>query len=322
MATEVSAFSVLARTEFMNGKMAADDKSFPASYDPFTTTFPSTARVETHTYMSNLPRLYEFKGINHITRLVTKPYTVENVEYRIGPVTVRKTDLDDDQLGGYLKNINDIPNRGKKDTGHKLLAHLANGRTGLGFDGTAMFANAHTVGSGDNLTTYNGAANDGATHRIIAVITDNSFIKPVIFQDREPLSGLQTNADSPEAALQKEFLYWADTRFGLGYGFWWDTIDVAITDTPTVPECYEIVKQTINSFRTFTLPKGADVDDPLYIHEGWVPGRENFKVLCNLSLAETLRTALSITQYQASTGNVDNTYKDVAEVIPTSALGA
>jgi phage major head subunit gpT-like protein len=322
MATSVSAFTALARAEFMAGKLAADDKAFPAAYDSFTSVVPSTVRVEVHTYMSNLPRLYEFKGTSHITRLVSKPYSIENIEYRIGPVTVRKTDLDDDQTGGYLRTINEIPTRGQRDIGHKILTHLASGQTNKCFDGTAFFANSHTVGAGDNLTTFNPASNDGVTHRVIALITDNAAIKPVIFQDRQSLSELMTDADSPQAALQKEYMYWADCRFGLAYGFWWDAIDVAISDTPTVPECYDIIRQTIDTFRTFTLPKGADADDPLYVHEGWVPNRSNFKLLCNLSLAELLRTAVSITQYQASGGNVDNVYKDVAEVIPTSALGA
>jgi len=322
MAVDVNAFSAMARSEFMNGKMAADDKSFPAAYEPFTTTMTSTTKVETHTYMSNLPRLAEFKGYSPGVRLVNKEYTLANKEYRIGPVSVRKTDLDDDQIGGYLKTVNAMPGRAQKDIGHKVMSHLALGTTNLCFDGTAMFANSHTFGSGDNLDVANYASNDGATHKVVALITDNSAIKPIIFQDRESLSGLQTDAETPQAAKLKEFEYWADCRFGLGYGFWWDAYHVTITDTPTVAECYELVRQIVNGFRSFTLPKGKDTDDSLYVHEGWEPTASNFVLCCNLKLAEILKTAVTISQYIASTGNVDNVYKDVATVVPTSALGA
>lgn len=319
---EVTAFTAAARAEFMNGKMAADDKPFPAAYEPFTTTFTSTVKVETHTYMSNLPRLAEFKGYSPGVRLVNKEYTVANKEYRIGPVNVRRTDLDDDQVGGYLRTINSLPQRAQKDVGHKVLAHLAAGTTNLCFDGSAMFADSHVFGTGDNLDTFNGAANDGATHKIIALITDNAAIKPVIYQDRESLSGLDTDAETPQARKLKEYEYWSDCRFGLGYGFWWDAYHMTITDTPTVEECYQIVRQIINGFRTFKLPKGRDTDDDLYIHEGWQPQSSNFYLACNLKLAEILQTALTISQYIASTGNVDNVYKDKATVVPTSALGA
>ena len=318
---DVTQFTAQARAEFAAGKLAADEKPFPAAYEQFTTTVPSTTKVETHTYMSNLPRLYEFKGYTPFVRLTNKEYTVTNKEYRTG-VAVRKTDIDDDQTGGYLRSINGLPMRAQKDVGHAALAHLAAGTTNLCFDGTAMFANSHTVGSGDNLDTFNGAANDGSTNYIIALVTDNPAMKPVLFQDREPLSQLQTDADTAQAALVKDYQYWVDTRFGLGYGYWWDAYHLTITDLPTVPEVYTIVEQIINGFRTFTLPKGKDTEDSLYIHEGWDPQPSNFVLLCNLKLGTILRRAISLTQYVASTGNVDNVYKDVATVIPTSALGA
>lgn len=318
---EVTAFTALARAEFMRGKMEADEKPYPADVSKFTTNFPSKTKVETHTYMSNLPRLAEFKGYTPFTRLVNKEYTVANKEYRTG-ITVRKTDVDDDQVGGYMMSVNGLPNRAKKDVGHITLAHLAAGTTNLCFDGSAFFADSHVIGSGDNLDTFDGAANDGATHKIIALITDNSVIKPIIFQDREPLGELKTTATTPEADKLKEYEYWVDGRFGLGYGYWWDGVHMTITDTPTVAECYTIIEQLINRFRTFTLPKGKDTDDALYVHEGWDPSPENFVLVCNLKLGVILRRALQITQYVTSTGNVDNVYKDAATVIPTSALGA
>ncbi len=322
MPTDVTTFSAMCRAEFMKGKMAADDRPFPSDYSSFTSVVPSTTQIETHTYMSNLPRLKVFDQYSPAVRLFDKTYTVANEEYRIGPVTVRKRDLDDDQIGGYLQSVNALTNRGKKDTGHIILKHLANGRTNTCFDGTAFFANSHTVGTGDNLDTFNPAGSDAVTHRVIALVTENPNVKPVMFQDRESLSQLMTDADSPQAWKMKEYEYWADTRFGLGYGYWWDAIDLAISDTPTVPECYDFVEQLINRFRTFVLPKGRATDDDLYVHEQWKPQPSTFKLLCNLKLAQILQRALAISQYIVSTGNVDNVYKDIAEVIPTSALGA
>jgi phage major head subunit gpT-like protein len=320
MAVEVNAFSALARAEFMEGKLAVESRVMPAKYDSFVTKIPSKVKVETQTFMSSLPRLQEFKGYTPSVRLTNKEYTVANKDYRIGMVNVKKTDLDDDQVGGYLRSIQAIPATGERDIGFKILAHLAAGTSTACFDGTNFFANSHTVGSGDNLDTFNPAGNDGVTHKIIALICNNAAMKPVLFQDRESLSTLMTDADTPQALKLKEFEYWADCRFGLGYGYWWDAIHLTISDTPTIAECYDIIRQLITLFRTFTLPKGNDKDDALYVHEGWDPSPSDFFLLCNLGLGELLKTAVTIAQYIASTGNVDNVYKNVATVIPTSAL--
>lgn len=317
---EVSAFTGMARAEFMNGMIEAGNKPMPANHELFTTTLPSAARIETHAYWSSLPRLSRFKGYSPGVRLSTKTYAVENFEYRAGPVNVSKSDINDDQLGGYLKQIGNLPERARKDIGHIILAHLAAGTSGLCFDGTAMFANSHVFGSGDNLDTFDPAASDASVSKIIALVTDNGAMKPVIFQDREPLNGLQTDADTPQAEKLREFEYWSDCRFGLGYGAWWDAIHLTISDTPTVPECYTIVKQLIDNFRTFTLPKGKDSDDVLKVHEGWEPSADNFILLCSMKLAETLSTAITITQYVTGSGLVDNVYRNKAKVIPTSAL--
>lgn len=327
MATEVGAFTSRARQEFMEGKLAADMLPMPAAYDPFVTTLKSDTRLDTHVFMSNLPRLREFKGATPFSRITNNSYETRNLEFRIG-LTVRKTDLDDDQTGGYLKTIKALPQQGQKDIGFRILQKVANGTStstnDLGFDGAAMFADSHNIGSGDNLMTVDNAGNDGATHKIVAMIPTNPVIKPILFTDRESLGVLDTDADTPQGRLQKEFQYWSDCRFGLGYGFWWDAIHITITDTPTMQELLNIVKSLVDRFRTFTLPKGNDVDDAMYVHEGWMPSASDFTLLCNMSLGTKLSTLHDNTIITADTSGapLDNDYKGKFTLIPTSALGA
>lgn len=328
MAVNVTAFSALARSEFMDGKIAADMRPMPISFDNFVTTIPSTTRIETHTFMSNLPRLREFKGYSPGEGLTNTPYTGENKEYRIGPVKVRKTDLDDDQIGGYLRSIKALPAQGQKDIGFRILDKLAAGTStaaaDLGFDGAAFFAATHNIGSGNNLMTADNTGNDGVTHKILAMIPTNPVIKPLMFQDRESLSELLTDAETPQAAKQKEFEYWADCRFGLVYGFWWDAILLTITDTPTLTELIGHIRDIVNRFRSFTLPKGADLDSAMYVHEGWMPSATELVLLCNMGLGELLSTVRTESLIAAGTSGatVTNQYREKFTAIPTSALGA
>lgn len=328
MPIDVTQFTAVARSEFMKGKIAADERVFPANYDQFVTTLSSTAAAETHPYLSNLPRLREFKGFSPSTRLAASTYLIRNNEFRIGPVTVRKTDLDDDQIGGYKQVISALPAQGKKDIGFRILDKIADGTStntaDLGFDGAAFFAASHNIGSGNNLMTANNASNDGVTHYIIALIPTNPVIKPVIFQDRESLSTLMTDAETPQAMKQKEFEYWCDCRFGLGYGFWWDAIHMTITDTPTLTEFQGHLKDIITRFRTFTLPKGADVDDAMFVHEGWMPTTSDLVILTNMGLGELAATVQTEALIAAGTSGatITNQYKNKFTLIPTSALGA
>lgn len=324
MAVDVTSFTAAARSEFMAGLIAAEEKVMPAAYEPFVTSMPSTTRVETHTYMSSLPRLREFNGYVPFARLASSTYTVANKEFRTG-ITVRKIDLDDNQDGGYLKKINSIPQTVQRDVGYGILDHLVAGTSNTCFDGSAFFASSHTIGSGDNLDTANSAgSSDGATHYMIGLVLTNPSVKPVIFQDRESPTSLLTDADTPQAAKLKNFDYWVDVRYGLAYGYWWDAYHLTITDTPSLEDCVSHLDQMVNGLRTFTLPKGDDADTALYVHEGWVPDASNFYVLCNMKLGQKLSRLASngLIAGGTSGATIDNDWQGKFTVIPTSALGA
>ena len=323
MAVEVTAFTAMARAEFMKGKMAAEQVG-PAAYEQFVTRLASTTRVETHTFMSSLPRLREFKGYTPFARLGTSEYVIPNKEYRVG-LAVRKTDLDDDQIGGYMNMVNGLPGRAKADVGFRILDHLAAGTSTtadkLAFDGAAFFADSHNIGTGDNLLTKNCASDDAVTHKAIFLINNNFGINPVIFQDREPMSGLKTDAETAGADLLKEYNYWVDTRFGLGYGFWWDAIHVTITDTPSLPELQQLIRDVDAQFRGFKIPKGSGLDTDLYVHEGWMPSAQNTTIVCSTGLYTLFRTVLANELITTTAGSaVTNDFVGWANLVPTPSL--
>jgi phage major head subunit gpT-like protein len=322
MAVDVGAFSALARAEFQNKLLEQYARPYPADIDALVEEWPSTVAVETYPYMTNIPRLRVFKRDSPVVQLIADKWTVANVTYRQGPVVVQKETLDDDQIGGYLKAIAAMPAGAQKDIKYKVLATLAGGASNTCFDGTSMFAASHTVGSGNNLMTADSASNDGITHKIIATITDGPA-RPVLFQNREPLSSLNDNG-SMQGMEAREFRYWADTRFGVACAAWFSSVLMTITDTPTLPELTADILAMFNRLRTFALPKGADVDDTLYFHEGWVPSAKNVTLLCNLQLATLLETIRDSALIASGTGGgvVTNYLANKFNVIPTSALGA
>lgn len=322
MAVDVSAFSALARAEFQNQLMEAYAKPYPAEIDQLVDEYPSKVAVETYPYMTNIPRLRVFKRDSPAVQLAADKWTVANITYRAGPVVVQKETLEDDQIGGYLKAIAAMPAGAQKDIKYKMLATLAGGASNPCFDGTSMFATSHNVGSGNNLMTADNASNDGITHKIIATITDGPA-RPILFQMREPLRELRDNG-TPQAEEQREYKYWSDTRFGVACAAWFTSVLMTITDTPTLPELTATLLAMFNRLRTFTLPKGSDVDDVLYFHEGWTPSAKNVTLLCNLQLATLLETIRDSALIASGTGGgvVTNYLANKFSLVPTSALGA
>ncbi len=215
-----------------------------------------------------------------------------------------------------------MPVGAQKDIKYSMLKTLANGASINCFDGSSMFGSSHNIGTGNNAMTANNASNDGVTHQIIAVITD-SPAKPIIFQNREPLKDLNNNGTA-DAMESRESRHWADTRFGIAPAAWFSSVINVITDTPTLTELSSIILSMFNRLRTFTLPKGSDVDDLLYFHEGWVPAASNVTLLCNLQLATLLETIRDSALIASGTGGgvVTNYLQNKFKVVPTSALGA
>lgn len=322
MAIDVSAFTALAKGQFQTSLMGSYAKPIPADIDGLVEEYPSTVAVETYPYMVNIPRLRVFRRDSPAVQLAADKWRIANETFRQGPVVVQKETLDDDQVGGYLKAIGMMPKQAQKDVKYKLLATLAAGASTTCFDGTNFFAASHNVGTGNNVMTADNASNDGITHKIIATITDGPA-KPLLFQNREPLKELQDNG-TPQASFARETMFWSDCRFGIGLAAWFSSVINTLTDTPTLPELSAILLSMFNRLRTFTLPKGNDVDDLLYFHEGWVPAQDNLTLLCNLQLATLLETIRDSQLLAAGTGGgvVTNYLYNKFKVIPTSALGA
>ena len=322
MSIDVSAFTALAKAEFSIQLMGAYAHPIPADIDMLVDEWPSKTAVETYPYMTNIPRLRVFRRDSPAVQLVADKWTVKNVTYRCGPVVVQKETLDDDQIGVNMRAIAAMPAGAQKDIKYKLLAQLANGNSNPCFDGTNMFASTHTIGTGNNTMTALSASSDGIAHKIILVITDGPA-RPLLFQNREPLKELQNNG-TPNAMEARESRYWADTRFGMACAAWFTSVYMAISNTPSLTELTTDLLAMFNRLRTFTLPKGNDVDDSLYFWEGWTPAANNCVALCNLQLATLLETIRDSALIASGTGGgvVTNYLQGKFKVIPTSALGA
>lgn len=320
---KVDIFTTAMRSEFANAYEAV---AVPAEFAKYTTVVPSAARIEHYTWMSPSPGLAKYQGHRRYGKIDSVRYSVENSEFDAA-FEVLLRDIDDDQTGGYALKPKELAERAKVFPSRWVLKHLAAGTSRACFDGTNFFANSHTIGTGDNLLTYDCAGNDAVTHKIVALHHGGS-LKPLIWQDRKAPS-FQDNAGSSESREAKTVKYWIDMEGEAAFGYWWDAIHMTITDTPSITEMHGIFQAIEDAFRGFLLPKSLSSDEGEYIHEQREFNASNLCLVASPKLATLLRQALnaewvpqSASTTSATTGvsATNNLWKGWASYVITNYL--
>ena len=290
----------------------------PGPWEQFTTTLQSTARIEQYPWMSSVPGLKEYRGYRQFGNIDSVKYEVANKEYS-AEFLVRTRDVEDDQVGGYKLKPQELVKKAKEYPGRLVMRTLAAGKTTRCFDGSYLFANSHTIGTGDNLLAGTAAGSDGVANRLLVMVT-TGVIKPAILQDRKPLSQLMTNEGTPASQEEKQIKYWVDCEMAVAYGFWWDAVLLEWTNTPTLTEIQTELGNIENAFRSFKLPKGMDTDEDEYVHEQLAFSTANTTTLCSTGIANKMRTVLNSETIVQSGAAVSNMFRGWSNLIPTAYL--
>lgn len=315
----IGVFTTKMRTEF---QVAYQATAVPAKFEKITQIIPSSARIEHYTWMSPSPGLARYQGYRRFGKIDTVKYSVENKEFDASFEVLRR-DIEDDQTGGYELKPKELAERAKLFPGRWALKTLALGTTYTCFDGSAFFANSHTIGTGDNLMTGTGTANsDGLTYKMI-LLYNGGPLKPLIYQARkEP--AFRTDAGSPQSDLAKTIKYWIDMEGEAAYGYWWDAVHYTWTNLPSVTDMHNAFDEITSTMRGFRLPRSTSSEDGEYIHEQTDFNSGNFTAVVTPRIERTTFNALNsewIPVVAGGSANANNNlYKGFADVITTNYL--
>jgi phage major head subunit gpT-like protein len=139
-------------------------------------TVTSDGDDEKHEWLGPPPQLEEFTDERKVTPLSSDSLTIKNVEYT-ATIGVLKKDLMNNRTGSIEKRVRQLAQVAAAHPNKVLTDLMVAGTTGLHFDGTAFYADAHTSGTGDNLlagagaTTANLAADLAAVEAAFRVFT-------------------------------------------------------------------------------------------------------------------------------------------------------
>lgn len=311
---KISIFQTAMRTEFLD---AYEATAVPAPFEGFTTIIPSTARFEHYPWLSPTAAIDQYKGHRRVARISETKYTVENLEFD-SSFEVLLRDIQDDQVGGYSVKSRELAEKAKKFPGRWALKHLSRGTYKLCFDGTAFFADSHTIGSGDNKMAGTAAASDGVVHNIVALVTTNA-VKPILYQERKT-PDLVDDLGTAASSFSKTGRFWVDMEGAAAYGRWHDAILLTFSNTPTLTELQTELGNIENRFRTFTLPTALSSDTAEYIHEQIEFNASNLTLVCSSTLANPMRQILTQDTIVQSGAAVTNIYKGFAKLVTTGYL--
>lgn len=179
---------------------------------------PSTTKEERFGWVGKMPNAREWLGDRQIQNFSEFDYTIKNKDWEL-TIGVDRNAIEDDTFGVYNPLFQEM---GQSTIGHRetlLWSTLKNGFTSNAFDGQSFFSTSHPVlDVNGNVATYANTDGGAGTPWFLAVT--KRTIKPIVWTNRKPWNFIaKDNVNDENVFMKKEFLYGADARYNVGYGF-------------------------------------------------------------------------------------------------------
>lgn len=202
------------RTTFQNGLAMAS-----TMHTRISTPVPSSTKEQKYGWLGKIPNVREWIGPRQVQNLQQHDYAIKEKPWEL-TVAVDRDDIETDNLGIYTPMFQEM---GQSTGAHwdlLVFGLLKGGWTTKCYDGQNYFDTDHPVlDANGNVTsvanTDNGA---GAPWFLIDV---SRALKPVILQKRRDFQFVaKDKLDDDNVFNNREFVYGADARGNVGFGFW------------------------------------------------------------------------------------------------------
>lgn len=194
----------------------------PTDWEKVATRVPSSNASNTYGWLNQFPKLREWVGDRVVKDMAAQGYTVTNKLYE-GTVGVRRTDIEDDNVGIYTPLFSEMGRAAKAHGDELVFGLLAAGESTLCYDGQNFFDTDHPVypnvdGSGTATLVANLQAGTGAPWYLLDT---SRALKPIIFQERTtPELEAMTATGDEGVFVRDEYRYGIRYRCNAGFGFW------------------------------------------------------------------------------------------------------
>lgn len=202
------------KTTFQNGLSVAS-----SMHARVATVVPSSVKEQKYGWLGKIPGVREWIGDRAIQNLQQHDYSIKEKPFEL-TVGVDKDDIETDNLGIYTPMFQEM---GQSTGAHWDLlafAHLKNGFATNCYDNQFFFDTDHPVLDATG-TPVSVANTDGGSGTPWFLLDVSRALKPIILQKRKDFQFVAMDRPTDENVfMKKEFVYGADARGNVGFGFW------------------------------------------------------------------------------------------------------
>lgn len=202
------------KTSFQQGLGQA-----PSQYQRVATVVPSATKEQKYGWLGKIPRVREWIGARVIHSLEQHDYAIKEKPLEL-TVGVDRDDIETDNLGIYTPLFQMMGQSTGSEWESMVWALLKAGFATKCYDGQYFFDTDHPVldAAGSPQSVANTDAGSGEPWFLLCT---KMPLKPIILQKRKDFQFVPM--DDPKDTrvfMNKEFVYGADARGNVGYGFW------------------------------------------------------------------------------------------------------
>lgn len=216
---QITAASLNAIRVGFNGSFRRGLGQAETQYGRIATVVPSTTKENVYGWLGKFPNMREWLGARVVHGLEEHDYSIKNKTFEM-TVGVDRDDIKDDNIGIYDPMFVEMGESTAAHPDQLIFDLLKSGFTTKCYDGQYFFDTDHPVRDADGNETTVSNTGGGSGDPWFLLNTSRS-LKPLIFQDREkPTFASMDSPTDPNVFMNKEFIYGAEYRCNVGFGFW------------------------------------------------------------------------------------------------------
>jgi len=202
------------KTSFQGGLSQAG-----SYWDRVATLVPSTQIEQKYGWLGKVPRVREWIGPRAVQNLMQSDYAIREKAWEL-TLGVDRDHIETDNLGIYVPLFQEMGAQTKALADQLIFQLLLDGFATNCYDGQYFFDTDHPVldKNGVAQSVSNTGGGSGAAWFLMCT---NMPLKPLIFQRRKDFEFVAKDRPTDDNVFdRKEFIYGADARSNVGYGFW------------------------------------------------------------------------------------------------------
>ena len=191
----------------------------PSQYSRVATVITSTQKEQKYGWLGKIPRVREWIGPRVVQNLSQHDYAIKEKALEL-TISVDKDDIETDNLGIYTPMFQMMGQSTGSEWESMVWSILKNGWATLCYDGQNFFDTDHPVLDAAGAETSVANTDNGAGAPWFLLCTKMP-LKPIILQKRKDFEFVAKDDPKDDRVfMNKEFVYGADARGNVGFGFW------------------------------------------------------------------------------------------------------